>query len=163
MLLRHKLFWKAEEFIIGLLSIELYCLEFLVWYYHNCDCLPLFHSFGICNLESKRSQDLLCQGGLQRAAQRCPLLPSPAVPHPRQDPGKEQMCHVVPSAAPGAAGTWCPLNQCLQVMRWKMRFVCFPVLFFFFTNVFLLYSIICFSEELPINHGLLLNKLVFCL
>lgn len=146
MLLRHKWFWKAEEFIIRLLRLELPFLELLLWYFHKYDCPPFSHSFGICYLESKWSKDLLCQSGLQRAAQRCSLLPSPAVPHSRQDPGKEQMCHVVPSVAPGAASTRCPLNQRLQVMHLKMRFVCFPVFVLFFTNIFLLYPVVPVSE-----------------
>lgn len=141
MLLRHELFWKAEEFIIGLLRIELYCLALLLWYYLKYDCPPFFDSFGICYLESKWSQDLLCQSGQQRAAQRCSLFPSPAVPRPRQDPRKEQMCHVVPSVAPGTASTWCPLNQCLQVMHLKMRFV-FLV---FYKCLFVIFSHPCFK------------------
>lgn len=146
MLLRHKWFWKAEEFIIGLFRFELPRLELLLWYFLKYDCPPFPHSFGICCLESKWSQDLLCQSGLQRAAQRCSLLPSPAVPHPGQDPGKEQMCHVVPSAAPGAASTWCPLNQRLQVMHLKIRVVCFPVLvlFVFYKHLFIILSHPCF-------------------
>lgn len=169
MLLRHKWFWKAEEFIIGLLRFELPCLELLLWYFLKYVCPPFPHSFGICYLESKWSQDLFCQSGLQRAAQRCSLLPSPAVPHPRQDPGKEQMCNVVPSVAPGAASTRCPLNQRLQVKHLKMRFVCFPVLVlfvglfgFFYELLFIVFSHQCFRITANKSWSALEQTFVVC-